>query len=112
MEADILLESKPHGGYDAMLHIHAKTSRTIAFRKTDKGYRWIGEQEIFQGPKKYTTEDGTLFEQICFTYEIEKVSGYPLNELSISYSGEDSRLRDKRALTLNEVGPILKEWNY
>jgi hypothetical protein len=37
--------------YDAMLHIYSKTSRTIGFRKTSKGYRWIGDQEIFQGPK-------------------------------------------------------------
>jgi hypothetical protein len=47
------LESRPSAGYDAMLHISGKTSHTIAFRKGATGYAWIGEQEIFQGPKQY-----------------------------------------------------------
>ena len=59
------------GRYDAMLHIYSKTSRTIAFRKINGGYRWIGEQETFQGPKQYTTVDGTFNECVMLTYEIE-----------------------------------------
>jgi hypothetical protein len=114
--ADVRLESRPRANYDAMLHIYSKTSRTIAFRKTDKGYRWIGEQEIFKGPKKYKTVDGILDEQIILTYEIERVSHYRLNRLNISYWGEDKQLvilsgrRD--GLTLEDVKPVLKEWGY
>src|SRR5262249_24997992 len=53
-DAYVRWESRPTDRYDAMLHIYSKTSRTIAFRKIKNGYQWIGEQEIFEGPKKYT----------------------------------------------------------
>jgi hypothetical protein len=106
------LESRPRAGYDAMLHLSGKTSRTIAFRKKADGYSWIGEQEIFQGPKEYKTVDGTFKEQISLTYEIEKVSGYPLNRLDVTYNGEDPRLAWPRQLSLGDVKPILKEWGY
>ena len=111
-KADVRLEVRSGRAYDAMLHIYSRTSRTIAFRKIDKGYRWIGEQESFQGPKQYTTVDGTFYESISLTYDIEKVSGYPINRLNISYWGEDPRLVDHRDLTLKEAQPILKEWGY
>jgi hypothetical protein len=110
--ADVRLESKPTGRYDAMLHIYSKTSRTIAFRKTGGTYKWIGDQEIFQGPKMYKTVDGTFHEQLTFTYEIESVSGFPTNRLNITYSGEDVRLANKASLALADVRPILKEWGY
>jgi hypothetical protein len=110
--ADVRLESRPTSRYDAMLHIYSKTSRTIAFRKTSNGYRWIGDQEIFQGPKEYKTVDGTLREQLTFTYEVESVSGFPTNRLNIAYSGEDSRLANRSSLALADVKPILKEWGY
>ena len=87
-KADVRLEVRSGRAYDAMLHIYSRTSRTIAFRKIDKGYRWIGEQESFQGPKQYTTVDGTFYESISLTYDIEKVSGYPINRLNISYWGK------------------------
>ena len=108
--ADVRFESQPREHYDVMLHIYADTSRTIAFRRSDSGYRWTGEQETFTGPKKYTTVDGTFNESICFTYDTEQISGYPLNQLCISYSGEDPRLTQKDTLTLSDVQPILKEW--
>ena len=111
--AQVYYESRPTEKYDAMLHIDGTTSRTIAFRKTPDGtFHWIGEQEIFQGPKQYTTVDGTFYEQICLTYDIEPVSGYPRNELGVSYSGEDSRLQNKLKLTLDDVRPVLKEWGF
>ena len=34
-------ESRATARYDAMLHIGGKTSRTIAFRKSESGWRWI-----------------------------------------------------------------------
>jgi hypothetical protein len=95
-----------------MLHIYSKTSRTIAFRKTSDGYRWIGDQEIFQGPKEYNSVDGALREQLTFTYEVESVSGFPTNRLNISYSGEDSRLANRSNLALAEVMPVLRESGY
>ncbi len=109
---NIRLESRPRAGYDAMLHIYTKTSRTIAFRKTTQGYRWIGEQESFEGPKQYTSVDGKFHEQIVLTFDLEPVSGSPTNELDVDYWGEDSRLAGRRDLRLDDVKPILKEWGY
>jgi len=108
----VFLESKPRDGYDAMLHISTKTYRTIAFRRTPAGYEWIGEQEIFQGPKRYKTADGTFNEAISLTYETVQMSGYPLNQLNIMYYGEDPRLAKKGHLKLARVQPILREWGY
>lgn len=90
-----------------MLHFHGdETSRTIAFRKTTNGYRWIGEQEIFQGPNLYTNVDGVFHENITLNYDIESVSGFPTNKLSIEYWGETNRYN----LTLAQVRPILAKW--
>jgi hypothetical protein len=98
--------------YDVMLHVDGHASRTISFNKIDKGYRWTGEQEMFSGPHKYTTVDGTFYEEITLTYEIEHVSGYPLNKLNISYSGEDNRFENRNNLLLEDVRPVLKAWGY
>jgi hypothetical protein len=106
------LESRPTAGYDAMLHIDERTSRTMAFRKNPNGFTWIAEQEIFQGPKTYTTVDGTFKEQICLTYETQHVSGVALNRLDVAYSGDDRRLHGRDNLLLGDVKPILKEWGY
>lgn len=110
--ADVRWESRPTATYDAMLHITARTSRTIAFRKTDNGWRWIGDQEIFDGPKIYRTVDGTFHEHISLTYEIEGVSGVKRNERNIDYAGEDKRLAGRTGLSLAGIKPILKEWGY
>jgi hypothetical protein len=95
-----------------MLHITTKTVRTIAFRKENGNYFWIGEQETFEGPKTYKTVDGTFHEAITLTYETQNISGYPLNQLNVSYRGEDPRLEAPKQLTLAAVKPILKEWSY
>lgn len=108
----VYLESKPNDGYDAMLHITTKSYRTIAFRQTPAGYEWIGEQEVFQGPKKYKTPDGTFNEAISLTYELVRMSGYPLNQLNITYYGKDPRLTTKQPLVLSKVKPILREWGF
>jgi len=108
----VRLESTPRAGYDAMLHLGGKTSRTIGFRKNASGYFWIGEQEIFHGPRTYTSVDGTFQEQITLTFEKEHVSGVPLNRLSIFYTGEDSRLAGHSDLSSKDVKPILHEWGY
>jgi len=108
----VRIEWRSGGAYDAMIHIYSKTQRTIAFRKTADGYRWIHEQESFQGPKEYTTVDGTFNEQIVLNYESERVAGTDANKLKIFYLGEDPRLGTRRDLTLPDVTPILREWGY
>jgi hypothetical protein len=85
-------ELRPTAAYGAMLHITAKTARTVAFRKLDSGWSWIGDQEIFDGPKMVKTPDGTFPEHICLTYEVKHISGAPPNRLMIDYLGEDPRL--------------------
>jgi hypothetical protein len=107
----VRLESRPRAGYDAMLHIDGKTSRTIAFRKTPDGYKWIHEQETYTGPKTYKNVDGTFHEQIVITYGIEPVSGHAANKLHVEYWGEDPRLPAHQPLTLEQVRPIIAEWN-
>ena len=112
-EADVRLETRPRDGYDAMLHLYGKTSRTIAFEKVADGYRWIGEQETFPGPNFVQTPDeGPKQETICLTFDIKKISGCPLNELVISYYGEDPRLRPYPDPTLSQITPVLREWGY
>jgi hypothetical protein len=108
--ADVRLELEGNG-YDAMLHIYADTVRTVAFRKTADGYIWIGEQETHEGPRTYTTVDGTFNEAITITYETERMSGYPVNRINVSYRGEDPRLAQDRDLTLEDVAPMLAEWH-
>lgn len=109
---DVRLELGSTGRYDAMLHITTKTVRTIAFRKENGSYVWVGDQETFEGPNKYTTVDGTFNEAITLTYETQSISGYPLNQLNVTYRGEDARLAGRNNLTLAVVKPILKEWGY
>lgn len=72
----VRLETRQRAGYDVMLHIGGQTSRTIAFRKTLEGCKWIHEQETYSSPKTYTTVDGTFHEQIVVTYGTEAVSGH------------------------------------
>ena len=51
-----------------VLHVYGRTSRTIAFRRTDSGFRWTGEQEIYTGPHTYASVDGKYREQITVTF--------------------------------------------
>ena len=108
--AQINLELRSGGAYDAMLHVYGATSRTIAFRKTATGYRWISEQEIYQGPKWYQSVDGTFRECVDIEYQIEPVNGIPTNQLFIQYTGSDTNL-EGRKFTLTEVRPILEKWS-
>ena len=95
-----------------MLHITTKSVRTIAFRKESGNYFSIGEQETFEGPKTYKTVDGIFHEAITLTYETQDISGYPLNQLNVTYRGEDPRLAGQNNLALPVVRPILEEWGY
>lgn len=106
----VRLESRPTDQYDAMLHIDSKTKRTIAFRKAASGFKWTGEQETFTGPHRYKTADGTLNETIVLTYELENVSGVPLNRLQISYEGDRQELQWPKELKLSDVSQELHDW--
>jgi hypothetical protein len=108
--ARVQLEEGGRAPYDAMLHIYAETSRTVAFRKEPHGYKWIAEQESFYGPKSFTNIDGTFQEFLVIEFQIERVNGIPTNELRVSYYGEDPRLVGQEHLTLTTIKPILKEW--
>ena len=101
-----------HGAYDRMLHIYGKTARTLAFRQTPGGWRWIHEQEIFEGPREHTTVDGTFKESICLTFETERIAALHTNWLNISYSGNDAQLAWPRELLLADVLPVLAAWGY
>jgi len=108
---DIRLESRPRPNYDAMLHFYGDTSRTIAFRKTPSGFKWIEEQEIFTGPNLYTNVDGVFYEEICLTFGMESSAGYSTKKLHVDYWGDDSRLTSNRLnLTLAQARPIIEEW--
>lgn len=107
--AQITIEMASGRTYDAMLHVYGETSRSIAFRKTNSGYRWIFEQESHQGPGWYQTVDGTFREYILVEYQTERVDGVPTNQLWIRYTGSDTNL-SVRELTLAEIKPVLAEW--
>jgi hypothetical protein len=111
-DGEVRLELQPTEKYDAMLHVTSKTSRSIAYKKEKESFIWIGEQETFRGPRTFKNEDGVVNEAITLIYETEKVSGYPINQLNVTYLGEDPRLTGRRDLTLTDVKPILKEWGY
>jgi len=106
-----------YGGYDAMLHFGGNPSRTIAFRWDGKAYQWLGEQEIFKGPRVYDTPDGRLYEEISISFFKEKLPG-ELMGLKVNYSGPDDKLmmpkpdRPNWSLTLAEVNPLLKKWDF
>jgi hypothetical protein len=98
--------------YDVMLHQGGQTYRTIAFAKTSNGYRWVGEQESFRGPRVFHTVDGDQHEEITLTYETKAISGAHLDRLNILYHGEDRRLSWLNQPTLADVEPVLVEWGY
>ncbi len=115
--AKLQLEWRPRAGYDAMLHVYGKTSRTIAFRRTGDSYEWIHEQEIFEGPMEYETPDGRFHEAITLTWEAVSIAtqGMPLRQLRVGYRGDDPKLSDLDAsgkLSLDIVRPVLKAWAY
>lgn len=97
--------------YDAMLHIYqAISSRSIAFKKDGDGYIWIGEQEIFTGPRQYKTVDGIFNETITLNYDKEIISGYPVDTLSINYDGPDSLYTLSNILTKSKAQELIKKW--
>jgi hypothetical protein len=108
--AHLTLELRPSGTpYDAMLHAYGETSRTIAFRKTPSGYRWIFEQETYEGPGWMQTVDGNFRERLTIQYQTEPVDGIPTNQIHITYTGTNSELQG-RQFTLPEARTVLEKW--
>ena len=109
--------SSSRGGYDAMLHFGGNPFRTIAFRWDGKAYQWLGEQEIFEGPRTYENPDGRFHEQFTITFYREAVFG-EFQGLTIQYLGPDEKLTRPRSerpnwsLTLSEVNPLLEKWGF
>lgn len=91
-DADIRLEWARRRSYDAMLHVYGKTSRTVGSKRTNNGYEWIGEQEIFEAPRKYHSVDGTFNETITINYDRVPISGFPINTIAVHYHGEEPEL--------------------
>jgi hypothetical protein len=116
----VSIEGKDHfgGGYDAMLHFGGNPSRTIAFRWDGKTYQWLGEQEVFDGPRLWKTASGAQeHEEISITFYKEAVDG-EFKGLTIDYTGSDDKLtmprpeRENWSLTLAEVNPFLEQWGF
>ena len=69
----------PPPTYDVMLHFYEITNRgsypyvyrTVTLKVDTEGLKWIHEQIVFGGPKRYTTVDGTFNEHIAITCEKE-----------------------------------------
>jgi hypothetical protein len=111
--ADFRLENSGRGGaYDRMLHIYGKTSRTLAFKRAGDGWRWTHEQEIFEGPRDYTSVDGTFKESLCLTFETERLAAACTHQLTITYSGDDAALAWPRELALADALAALAAWGH
>ena len=111
-KAKISLEGKSNT-YDAMVHIYQSISSwTIAFKKNNNEYVWIGEPEIFNGPKQFETTDGTTNETITLNYDAEPISGFPLDTLSVIYYGPDSSHASQKSISLSEARRLIKKWEF
>ena len=99
-----------------MLHYDGNPNRTVAFRWDGRAYQWLGEQEVFDGPRTYDTPDGRLHEEVVISFYLPPMNG--ARGLDIDYEGPDPKLafprsdRPDRSLTLEELNPLLKEWGF
>ena len=100
------------GRYDAMLHCTDRPYRTIAFRREGVGYRWVGEQQSFDGPRVDKTVDGLLRESITLTYDIEPVSGAPVHRLHVSYWGLNDPFGGVDEPGVEDARRVLRAWGY
>jgi len=97
-------------GYDLMLHLsRGNVSRTVDFAREPKGYCWIGEQEVHEGPREVDSVDGRYRESISMTFSERARSGTP-EGLSILYFGPDTSLVIRTDLTREEMRQLLEAW--
>jgi hypothetical protein len=115
--AEVHLDSRSDARYDAMLIIFDTPARyfgvyrNIEFRKTATGYKWLREFETHPGPMTLKQSGHNAHEEISIVYDTTGISGVTPNKLHIHYNGFDSRIADRKDLTLDEVRPILAEWS-
>jgi hypothetical protein len=121
--AVVHLDSRSGARYDAMLIIYDTPTlqggvyRNIGFRKTATGYTWNFEQEIHPGPRTFKQLGNndhrwhTAHEWIVITYDTVGMLGVTPGKLCVWYTGPDSRIANRKDLTLDEVRPILAEWS-
>jgi len=110
----VWIEGKsPDADYDATLHFEGNPHRTISFRWDGRAYQWLGEQEVFEGPRMYETPDGRYHERVVITYSTERAFG-TMKGLHIQYVGPESMRpaspETNWSLTAAEVNPLLKRW--
>jgi hypothetical protein len=119
--AVVFLDSRPAAlsgeRYDATLIIfdtparYGGVYRNIEFRKMATGYKWLREFETHPGPRTFNQSGHTAHEEISIIYDTTGISGVTPNKLHVHYNGFDSRIADRKDLTLDEVRPILAEWS-
>jgi hypothetical protein len=114
----------PPPNYDVTLQFHEGSSfypyssRTVALKGTKGNYKWVAEQLMFHGPKRYTADDQLVNEAITITREVEQIAyqGTNIAGTLITYSGPDKRLAPNadraEVLSVSQIGPILREWGY
>lgn len=117
-------ESDPPPNYDLSLSFaegtsfYPNSSRFVYLKREGEGegFRWVGETMTFYGPKVHTSDDQQVHERIDMAREDEEitVTGQKVAGTLITYSGPDERLANRRAapLTLQQIGPVLREWGY
>ena len=114
----------PPPNYDVMFQFHEgssfypHSSRTIALKGTEGAYKWVSEQLMFHGPKRYTADGQLVNEAITITREVEQIAyqGTNIPGTLVTYSGPDKRIATSgdhaQNLPLSQIGPILREWGY
>ena len=71
----------------------------------------LREFETHPGPRTFTQSGHTAHEQISIIYDTTGIFWVTPNKLHVQYNGLDSRIADRKDLTLDEVRPVLAEWN-
>ena len=94
---------------EAMLHFSGNPSRTISFRWDGKAYQWLSEQEKFEGPRMWDTDDGRRHEWITIDFHKEASSTWAFQGHSIYYFGPEG---PNFSLKLADAEPLLKKWGF
>lgn len=116
--AVVYLNSRPNTRRDVEIIIFDTPAlyngiyRNIEFHKTATGYKWIREFESHPGPLTFTQSGHTVHEMILISYDTDGRSGLAPGKLDVHYAGPDFRLGFRKSLTLDDVRPILAEWNH
>lgn len=104
----------PGSDYDAMLHFYGTNiTRCIGFVKRKGRFEYSQEQEVRMGPNAYVWDkmDGPVErEQLVIEFPARSETGVPIDKSVIYYMGDDSRWKDRPAISEEEARSILREW--